>query len=84
MKGKYVTATKEAKPFVGATLEQVAQGKHRKGFFGGNCMECRERGHKAVECPKHEYVKEGKTVVPPLRLYKNGLLNAVCNEAFLH
>ena len=75
LKGKYITATKDDKPFKYLSLEKVAAPGYRSSRFEGKCMECGETGHKAVECTREEYKKGGKTVVPPLRLFKAGLLN---------
>ena len=74
LRGKYVTATKDDKPFNILQLDKVAKPGYKPRTFGGWCMECGEKGHKAVECPR-EYKKEGKTVVPPLRLFKAEMVN---------
>ena len=79
LKGKYVSAAKAGSTgwyrSKGRQLHDAASPSHVVENIGGACMECGEEGHRAFECPKEEYRRDGKRCVPPLRLYKEKMVD---------
>ena len=79
LKGKYVSAVQAGSMGwyrqKGRQLHDAASPGHVVESVRGKCMECGEEGHRAFECSKEEYRRDGKVCVPPLRLYKEKLVD---------
>ena len=74
--GKWVMARKEGERglFKDVNMQDVKGGRKSVGFRG-TCMECGEQGHKAVECPKGDYSRNGKDCVTCYKLYEKRMVD---------